>query len=347
MEAIKVGLAAFGMSGKVFHAPFISTNPNFELCKIVERSKELSKELYPQAQIVRSFQELIESPEIELVVVNTPDSTHFEYVSQALHAGKHVIVEKPFTSTVEQGLELIRIAKKKGLTLSVFQNRRWDSDFLTVQEIIHKELLGRLVEYESTFQRYRNYIKEGTWKETGEVGGGLTYNLGSHLIDQALVLFGMPYGVYAEIDVIRGGGMVDDYFLIRLLYPDVKVNLKASYLMKEPLPRFVLHGTQGSYVKYGLDIQEAALTDGKMPGQPHWGEEPQEEWGIINTEKNEVEYRSSYPTIPGNYNAYYQNIYDHIRNQSPLLTDASQVINVIKIIEAAYKSQKEKTVILF
>ena len=180
MEIIKTGLAAFGMSGQVFHAPFISTNPHFELYKIVERSKELSKERYPQASIVRSFKELTEDPEIDLIVVNTPDNTHYEYAGMALEAGKNVVVEKPFTSTTKQGEELIALAKKKGLMLSVYQNRRWDADFLTVRDILAKSLLGRLVEYESTFARYRNFIKPNTWKETGESGGGLTYNLGSH-----------------------------------------------------------------------------------------------------------------------------------------------------------------------
>ena len=167
MEIIKTGLAAFGMSGQVFHAPFISTNPHFELYKIVERSKELSKERYPQASIVRSFKELTEDPEIDLIVVNTPDNTHYEYAGMALEAGKNVVVEKPFTSTTKQGEELIALAKKKGLMLSVYQNRRWDADFLTVRDILAKSLLGRLVEYESTFARYRNFIKPNTWKETG------------------------------------------------------------------------------------------------------------------------------------------------------------------------------------
>ena len=189
MEIIKVGLAAYGMSGQVFHAPFISTNPHFELCKIVERSKELSKERYPDATIVRSFEELIKDPAIELIVVNTPDSTHYEYTRLALEAGKHVIVEKPFTSTTEEGEELIALAAEKGLMLSVYQNRRWDADFRTVQEIIAKGLLGRLVEYESTFARYRNFIKPNTWKETGESGGGLTYNLGSHRSSHPIVWY--------------------------------------------------------------------------------------------------------------------------------------------------------------
>ena len=349
MEIIKVGLAAYGMSGQVFHAAFISTNPHFELCKIVERSKELSKERYPDATIVRSFEELIKDPAIELIVVNTPDSTHYEYARLALEAGKHVIVEKPFTSTTEEGEELIALAAEMGLMLSVYQNRRWDADFQTVQEIISKGLLGRLVEYESTFARYRNFIKPNTWKETGESGGGLTYNLGSHLIDQAIRLFGMPEAVFADIATMRTHGKVDDYFMIRFfrpsLAPDVRVTLKASYLMREAEPRFVLHGTLGSYVKHGVDKQEAALLRGEMPDQPHWGEETEEEWGLIHTEIDGEEICRKYPGISGNYGGFYQNIYEHLRLGEALQTGARDILNVIRVIEAAYQSQREGKVI--
>ncbi|WP_455587013.1 Gfo/Idh/MocA family oxidoreductase [Bacteroides sp.] len=349
MERIKVGLAAYGMSGQVFHAPFIHIDPHFELYKIVERSKELSRERYPDATIVRSFEELIKDPEVELVVVNTPDNTHYEYARMALEAGKHVIVEKPFTSTTEEGEELIALAASKGLMLSVYQNRRWDADFQTVQEIISNGLLGRLVEYESTFARYRNFIKPNTWKETGQSGGGLTYNLGSHLIDQAILLFGMPEAVFADIDIVRTDGKVDDYFMIHFLRPtlapNVKVTLKASYLMREAEPRFVLHGTLGSFVKHGVDKQEAALLRGEMPDQPHWGEETDEELGLIHTEIDRQKICRKYPGIPGNYGGFYQNIYEHLRLGKPLLTGARGILNVIRVIEAAYQSQRERKVI--
>ena len=349
MERIKVGLAAYGMSGQVFHAPFIHTNPHFELSKIVERSKELSKERYPYAMIVRSFEELIQDPAIELVVVNTPDATHYEYARMALEAGKHVIVEKPFTSTTAQGEELIALAAAKGLMLSVYQNRRWDADFLTVREIISNGLLGRLVEYDTTFCLNRNCINPGTWKETGNSGGGLTYNLGSHLIDQAVLLFGMPEAVFADIDILRTDGKVDDYFMIRFirpsLAPDVKVTLKASYLMREAEPRFVLHGTLGSFVKCGTDKQEAALLRGEMPDQPCWGEETEAELGWIHTEIDRQEISRRYPGIPGNYGGFYQNIYEHLRLGKPLQTGAHDILNVIRVIEAAYRSQQERKII--
>lgn len=350
MGVIKTGIASYGMSGQVFHAPFIYTDPRFCLCKIVERSKNLAKERYPDVAIVRTPEELFDDKEIELVVVNTPDDTHYQYARLALEAGKHVIVEKPFTTTVEQGKELIALAAEKDLMLSVYQNRRWDADFLTVKDIIRKGLLGRLVEYESVFPRYRNFIRQESWKETGEQGGGLTYNLGSHLIDQAIQLFGMPKAVYAEVAILRDGGMVDDYFLIRFirpaLCPELQVTLKASYLMREPEPRFTLHGTLGSYVKYGVDKQEAALTEGKLPDTPHWGEETEKEWGLINTESaNGEPYYGKYPGIPGNYGGFYDNIYKHLRLGEALQTDARGVLDVIRVIECAYKSSKERNLI--
>lgn len=349
MEVIKTGIASFGMSGQVFHAPFIHTNPHFELSKIVERSKELSKDKYPYATIVRSVEEMLLDKDLELVVINTPDSTHYDYTKAALNAGKHVVVEKPFTATVKQAAELVALANEKGLMLSVYQNRRWDGDFLTVKKIIDNQLVGRLVEFESTFARYREYIKPGTWKETGEWGGGLTYNLGAHLIDQAVQLFGMPQAIYANIDILRTNGMVDDYFLIQLLSPQkcphLKITLKSSYLMLEPEPRFVLHGTNGSYVKYGVDVQEAELLSGEMPERPHWGEENENQWGILHTQKDNSEIETKYPTLPGNYAAFYHNIYEHLRYGKALLSNAADNINIIRLIEAAYQSSRERKVI--
>lgn len=349
MDKIRTGLAAYGMSGQVFHAPFISTNPHFELTAITERSKDLSCAKYPDACIVRSFEELIHMQQLDLVVINTPDSTHYDYARRALEAGKHVIVEKPFTTTVEEAEELVALAATKGLTLSVYQNRRWDSDFLTVKEILSNGLLGHLVEFESTFPRYRNFIKPNTWKETGESGGGLTYNLGAHLIDQAVQLFGMPEAVFADIATLREGGKVDDYFIIHLLKPskapEVKVTLKASYLMCENEPRFVLHGREGSYVKYGLDPQEADLTEGMLPDAPHWGEEDKSIWGILHTEKDGKAVRRQYPSLPGNYAAFYENVYQHIRHGEPLQSDAGEVAGVIRLIEAAWESSRSRSVV--
>lgn len=337
------------MSGRVFHAPFISTNPHFELTAVTERSKELSREKYPDACIVRSFEELIGLEGLDLVVINTPDSTHYEYARRALEAGKHVVVEKPFTTTVAEAEELVALAASRGLTLSVYQNRRWDGDFLTVKEILSKGLLGHLVEFESTFPRYRNFIKPNTWKETGQDGGGLTYNLGAHVIDQAVQLFGMPEAVFADIATLRKDSKVDDYFIIHLLRPskapEVKITLKSSYLMCASEPRFVLHGREGSYVKYGFDPQEAALNEGVLPVTPHWGEEDKSSWGVLHTEKGGRIVHESYPSLPGDYAAFYENIYRHICHGEPSQSDAREVVGVIRLIEAGWESSRMQRVV--
>ncbi|MDR3261458.1 MAG: Gfo/Idh/MocA family oxidoreductase [Tannerella sp.] len=339
MKKIKTGLASYGLSGQVFHAPFISMHPQFELTAIAERSKDLSRVRYPEARRVRRFDELPAMDDVELIVVNTPDSTHYEYARLALEAGKHVIVEKPFTNTVSEGEHLIALAEKQGKMLGVYQNRRWDADYLTVKEILEKEILGRPVEFESTFARYRNYIQPGTWKEQE---GGMTYNLGSHLIDQSIQLFGLPEAVFADIAIQRTGGVVDDYFIIHLLRPDkapeVRITLKAGYLMCEPEPRFVLHGTDGSYVKYGVDRQEALLKKGVAPDTPDWGVESEEEWGWFHSGK---EGRSvKYPSLRGDYIGFYESVYQCLRHGAPLATDAREVLPVIRVIEAALKSSR-------
>lgn len=346
---IKTGLAAFGMSGKIFHAPFITQNPDFDLVAILERNKELSKEEYPDVSIVRSFDELINNNEIDLIIINTPDKTHYEYSKRALCAGKHVIVEKPFTSNAEQAMELQKIAESKNLLLCVFQNRRWDSDFLTVKKIIEDGSLGRLVEFESTFPRYRNFIKTDTWKETGIQGGGLVYNLGSHLIDQAISLFGVPEAVYAEVDILRDNGIVDDYFNIHLIRPSkspqLKITLKSSYLMCTPEPRFILHGTEGSFVKYGFDRQEEDLNNGLRPTYPEWGEEKESNYGTLHTFKDNIDKVQKIKGISGNYGNFYKEVANFFKHGVIPSTTAANIIPTMKIIEACYKSAETCKVI--
>ena len=254
-------------------------------------------------------------------MVNTPDSTHYNYTSRALEAGKHVVVEKPFTLKYHQAMDLIELADKKGLTLSVFHNRRWDGDFKTVRAILSEQLLGRLVEYESHYDRYRNYI-----------------NLGSHMIDQALVLFGKPEQVFADIRHFRTGTKVDDNYEVWLKYPGVKVSICGSYLVREPGPRYILHGTNGSFLKWGIDPQEEALKEGKMPVGESWGKEDEENWGLLHTEINGQTYRGKYETLAGDYPAYYDNIYDVLRNGAKPEVSGEEAALVIKVIEAAYNS---------
>jgi len=338
MHTFGVGLASYGMSGEVFHAPLLSVNPGFKIISILERTRSLSRERYPKVKIIRNYHELLKDDSIELVVVNTPDRFHYGMAREALQAGKHVILEKPFVLDSREGDELIKIADDQKRLLSVFQNRRWDCDFLTVREIIEKGLLGRLVEYEAHFDRYRNFIQQNTWKEDSASGTGTLYNLGSHMIDQALVIFGKPEHINADIRIQRTGGKVDDAFTLWLGYPDVKVTIKASYLVREPGPRYLMHGTEGSFLKHGIDPQEEALKKGDLPGVPGWGVEPREEWGRLNTEIGG--HNGPYRTLPGNYLAYYENIYQALAGKAELAVTAPQANLVIKVIEAAIESSR-------
>ena len=345
MEKIRVGIASYGMSGSVFHAPFISNHPGFELYAIVQRSSDSALTRYPDIKLMRSYEELLADESIQLVVVNTPDVTHYDFVKQALHAGKHVVVEKPFVFTVHEGEELIALAKTKKRMLCVYQNRRWDGDFLTVKQILDSGVLGRVVEFQSAYQRYRNYIQPGTWKEKADHRVGLTYNLGSHMIDQAVTLFGIRQAVYADIDKLREGTQVDDYYHIQLIYPNVKVTLRAGYLMREETPRYYIHGTKGSFIKYGLDPQEEALKIGLSPTLPNWGADNEKTYGTLNTELNNLHFRGKIETIPGNYMGFYEDVYQSLTSGKKTQTDASLVLPVIRIIEAAFESTDTKQAI--
>ncbi len=344
-KIIRTAIASYGMSGYVFHAPFIHLHPGFELKKVLERTKSLSKERYPYAEIVRDYEDLVTDPEIDLVVVNTPDQLHYPMALEALRAGKHVVVEKPFTQTSEQGQELIALARQKGVLLTVYHNRRFDGDSRTVQKILKEKILGRLVDYEAHYDRYRNYIPK-TWKEDPSTGASIVYNLGSHLVDHALFLFGKPESVWADIRKLRDGALTDDYFDIRLLYPSFSTTLKSSYLVKEPGPRYILHGTDGSYIKSGNDPQEEALKQGIWPEGENWGLEPESDWGLLHTEKNNITERKVIPTLAGNYMDFYDNLYEAVVHGAPLAIRPEEGLEVIKIIEKAYLSNKEKRNIL-
>lgn len=343
METIKTALCSYGMSGLVFHGPLLQANPGFSIVKILERKKKESAGKHPGAELVKSYEDILEDARVELVVVNTPDHLHYEMAGRALKAGKHVVVEKPFTLRTEHADELIRLAQDNELLLSVFQNRRWDGDFLTVKEIIRKQKLGRLVDFESHFDRYRTEIQE-SWKDRS-TGTGTLYNLGSHLVDQALQLFGMPEYLYCDSRILRDGALTDDSYDLILHYPETKCMLRSSYLVREPGPRFILHGTGGTYLKWGIDPQEEALKHGSVPGLPGWGEEEESFWGKINALEGELFVQARYPTLPGNYMAYYDNIYGAIRENRPLEVRPEEARDVIRVIEAAYRSSREKRVV--
>ncbi len=328
------------MSGLVFHAPLLHVNPGFEIVKIVERSYKGSKERYPYVSIAKSFDELLKDDRLELIIVNTPDVIHFDYCKQALEAGKHVVVEKPFTILVEEANQLIELSQKQGKLLSVFQNRRWDGDYLTIKKVVKEKLLGRLVSFESHFDRYRNFIQPNTWKEEPSAGAEILYNLGAHMIDQAYDLFGMPNSVSADIGIQRTDGKVDDYYNVVLRYDDIHASLKSSYMVREEGPRFILHGTEGSFLKWGLDPQEADLKAGKYPNEPDWDLEPKKLWGKLNTDLNGLHFTGRIETMSGNYLSYYDNIYDAIRNNAELIVKPEQSLDLMKIIEGAIESNR-------
>ena len=340
-KKIKTGLCSYGMSGLVFHGPLLRIHPGFEVTHVLERTKNHSAALYGREVIVRDFNDLISDRALDLIVVNTPDHTHFEMAKAALNAGKHVVVEKPFVQEAAQAEELIALAKQKGLVLTIFQNRRWDSDFLTVRRVIDNGFLGRLVEFESHYDRYRNFIQPGTWKESAENGAGIVYNLGSHLIDQALCLFGKPAGVYADLRIVRTDGEVQDFFDIDLVYPDVKVKLKSSYLVRESGPRFILHGTEGSFLKWGLDPQEDELKKGTLPNAPGWGAEPEAEWGLLNTTLGGLHLKGRVETVPGNYPAFYANLYDVLTAGADLAVKPGEALLAMQVIGAVFESAEK------
>ena len=344
MKPIQTALSSYGMSGQVFHGPLLQTHPGFRIVSVYERTRNRSEKKHPEARIARRYDDLLNDPQIELIIVNTPDHLHYEMALQALEKGKHVVIEKPMTLRLQEADQLIEKAHSKGLILSVFQNRRWDGDFLTVKEVIESHSLGRLVSFESHFDRFRNYIQD-SWKEQDSLGTGTLYNLGSHMIDQALQLFGMPRSLYAVVRGLRTGSQVDDSFDLFLNYPDIKCFVRGSYLVKETGPRYILHGTRGSFIKYGLDPQEEALKSGITPGTKKWGEDNPDLYGILNAESDGGEKREVYPTRPGNYMDYYDNIYEAVRAGSSLEVKPEEARDVVKIIEAAYTSSSEDRVV--
>ena len=337
---INVGLVGFGLAGRVFHAPLIHANPNLRLSHILERRDDEAQKRYPEAKIVRDLESLLRESSVHLIVVATPNTSHLEIAAQSLQAGKHVVVDKPFTITSADADELIAVSKKVGRVLSVFQNRRWDGDFLTVRQILDQGAIGRLAEFHSRFDRFRPGVRPEAWREQSGPGSGVLFDLGSHLIDQAVVLFGNPTGIYADLRMQRDGAVAVDNFEVQLQYPNLKVTLHAGSLVCEPSPRFLLYGTKGSYQRFGLDPQEEALKQGGIPGGPGWGEEPSAAWGTVSQCNGELS-RTKYRTLAGDYPAYYTNVFRAISGQEGLAVKPEQSRNVIRLIELAEQSAQE------
>jgi len=341
MIIINAALCSFGMSGRVFHAPFITLHPGLRLIGAWERSKQLIQEHYPTVKSYPTYEDLLADDTVQLVVVNTPTYSHYEYAKKALLAGKHIVVEKAFTTTVAEAEELKSIAAEKGLVINVFQNRRWDSDFSTVKSIVDTGVLGEINEAEFRFDRFSLALSPKAHKEVPGPGAGIVKDLGPHIIDQALYLFGMPSALFADIRITRPTSVVDDCFEILLYYPTMRVRLKAGYIVKESLPSYIVHGKKGSFIKTRADVQEPKLLLNEKPNLTDWGTEPETEKGILNLDDNGTTVRNSVPTLQGNYYHFYNGVYQSIVNNASPIVSADDGINVMKIIETAFLSSKE------
>lgn len=349
MQLVKAGLCAFGMSGKVFHAPFLKEHPGFFISAIVERSKEESKEKYPEAAIYRSVEEMLQNADVELIIINTPVQTHYEYARKALEAGKNIIVEKPFTVNVEEAEELVKLAEEKGLFLSVYQNRRFDRDFQQVKNIVNDGKLGNIKEAEIRFDRFRTTPSGKQHKENpDQIGSGSLHDLGAHLVDQAVQYFGYPENLFADVFSMKGPEFANDYFEILLFYKDnLRVRLKSSAFTKEDHHAYKIHGDKGSFLQERTDNQETELVAGAIPVYgKEWMQPLKEADGILNylNENSETE-RILTSSEAGNYMDYYQQIYEHIVFGYPLPSPGKEVIQNMKIIDASLESAKEGKVI--
>lgn len=342
-ETFNVGLVGYGFASQTFHAPLIAATPGLKLTAVSSRDADKVHAALPDVEVDATPQALFARRDIDLVVIPTPNETHFPLAKAALAAGKHVVVDKPFTVTLSEGRLLRGQAEDSGKLLSVFHNRRWDSDFLTVRELLAAGTLGRLVHFESHFDRFRPAVRD-RWRERPKPGGGIWYDLGPHLLDQVRLLFGMPRSILLDLHMRRDGARIDDDFHALLEYDGLRVVLHASALVAAESPRFVLHGTRGSYVKYGLDPQEDRLKAGETPA-PQWGEdrrhgvltlaEGAEDSGDVTLTTRE------HATLPGDYLAYYAGVRDALLGEGAGPVAVDDALAVMQLLEAGLDSARQ------
>ena len=335
---INVGLVGFGFAGRVFHAPMISSVAGLNLRAIVQRRGDDASSLYSNATQVRSVEELLAIPEIQLVVIATPNTSHYSLAKQCLIAGKDVVVDKPFTTTYAEATELVDLARQRGRLLTVYQNRRFDGDFRTISDLLAKNRLGRIVLFESHFDRYRLELRPDAWRERPEAGSGIFFDLGVHLLDQALLLFGPPEAITADIRIERRGGQVDDAFDVLLHCSQMRALLRASMIALAPDLRFLVRGETAAYVKHGIDPQEEVLKRGEVPGADSWGKEKQQSWGLLQS----LDGSERVETEPGDYRLFYQNVRDAILGKSEITITHEQMLNVMHGVELVRRSSEER-----
>lgn len=344
---INTALLSFGSSGRVFHAPLLQAHPGFRLSGCWERSTKVLNRFYPSATSYDTLEQVLTDPSIDLVIVNTPTATHYEYTRKALEHGKHAVTEKAFTTTAEEAMTLHELAQEKQRRLAVFQNRRWDSDFQSVFRVLQQGRVGDVVEAILAFARYRPELSPKKHKEEPGPGAGIIKDLGAHVIDQALLLFGMPDAVFADIGVTREGSKVDDYFDILLVYSDKRVHAKGGYFYKQPTPEYAIFGKRGSFLKTRSDVQEAQLRAGMTPDDDDYGIEPDSAAGrlCVDDAGHTVEQEIISPR--GNYLKFYDGLYESlVRDRNEPVTTV-EGIHVMQIIDAAFESHRQGRLVRF
>ncbi len=352
-RTMRVAIVGYGLAGAIFHAPLVAATEGMEVVAIMTGNEERQHEAherYPQAAMLGHVDEVWRNAgEYDLAVIATPNNTHVEYGTAAMQAGLHVVVDKPVARTVEDAEKLVRVSKERGRLLTIFQNRRWDNDFLTVQKILKQDLLGQVLRFESRYDRYRPTPKAGVWRESGDpaFAGGLLYDLGSHIIDQAIVLFGKPERVYAEIEKRRAGVSVDDDSFVALQFANgVWAHLWMNQVTRVAGQRFRINGLKGTYEKWGIDPQEDQLKAGKRPGNAGWGVEGKDEWGHISTNVGDVHVDGTIETETGAYEQFYAGVRDALQGKGPVPVDPTGVIEgALRVIEAAQQSAHEGQII--
>jgi scyllo-inositol 2-dehydrogenase (NADP+) len=340
---VRVGVIGFGLAGQAFHARVIRGVPGMELACILERRGSKALEIYPDVRVARSLEELLTDQTIGLCVVATPNDSHFELTRACLMAGRSVVVDKPFTPTLAEAQELVRLAAERDRLLTVYQDRRWDGDFQTVRQIVSSGTLGTIVEYEARFDRFRLEPKANAWRERANYpGAGVLFDLGPHLIDQALLLFGEPRSIWASAFCQRSTSQVDDAFDVCMEYPGLRATLRARIIAFAPGPHLLIHGTKGSFVKYGMDPQEARLRGDKFPDGfdwgVHWGEDPEELWGTLSVAGQTS---TKLKTERGDYRGFYANVRDAIEKGTQLDVTPEQALRVMRGVLLAHKSSRE------
>ena len=333
MKSLSVGLLGFGLAGSVFHAPLIQSESRLRLTAIASSRIDDIRRAAPEA-VATTAEAVIADPSIDLVVIATPNTSHAPLAREALLAGKHVVIDKPMATTAAEADELIDLAKRQGRLLTVFHNRRWDNDFLTLRACLDRGDIGRPYHYEAHFDRFRPQIKQG-WREQTLAGSGVLFDLGAHLIDQALTLFGMPDRILADVGSQRPDAQVDDWFHIVLGYGRMRAILHCGTVVCRPGPRFQLHGDRGSFLKHGMDGQEAALRAGRLPTEAGWGGDDPENFALL-VQADGTERRVE--SIPGDYPAFYRGVAASILDGAPPPVTAEQARDVLTVLEAVRKA---------